>query len=123
MIVTSVNSMSTFDPSSQIKPAASKKDALSSSAGVQPPAQAARSAPPAVVQPVANKSSLSGDKIFDRRDANQDGTLSYQETLQADREKPASTPAQAASSAAYNQMGKAAAPTSSLPQSSFNLFA
>lgn len=126
MIISPVSSVPAYDPISQVKSTANKNEAASSSGGAQAPAQAARSAPHAVVKPVADNTSLTSDKIYDRRDANQDGSVSYQESLKAKSEESSSeqgSAAQPAAGSAYNQMGKAAKQTSGVPQSSFNLFA
>jgi hypothetical protein len=139
MIVSPVGGVNGYVPISQLRTTVRKSDgdtddktkvaARGSDADTDGSAKAvtqlSSSAPKEVVKPVEAKISLTSDKVYDKRDANKDGTVSYQESLTWDSSNPkvAQSSSQAAdNTVAYNQQGKTPAPGTGAPQSTFNLF-
>jgi|GEM_PF-5307631 len=117
MIIAPINSLTTFDAAAETKPSVSKKDNPPAASGIRPTAQPTRSASPDTIKPVETSVTLTSDKIYDRRDSNQDSTVSYEESLKSERENP--TPSQG--TAAYDQTGKATIAPGTPTQGSVNL--
>ena len=105
-----------------------KNDGDADDGSTQAAARPARKAPPAGGKPLevaaASKASStsSSAKIYDKRDANQDGVVSDEEQVAYDL-KQAALSQESKASSSYTQQGKPASTASGAAQSTFNLFA
>ncbi len=129
MAISAVSSVSTYDPTSQARATASvarKNDGDADDGSTQSAAKPARRAPPAGGKPpesaAASKTSStsSSAKIYDKRDANQDGIVSDEERVAYDLKQAALSQE---SSTSYTPQGKPVSTASGVAQSTFNLFA